>query len=372
MSHRISRSTLSRATEMQRVEYAAALAEYRRTHRPILDDPRLVVCPLECDQRPPPRGLNCQSRCTNASCPLRGKDQPLIPWLRRLLRVVHGLMPVHPPPLPISKRRRLLLITITYPHAEQLLRLRHCQAAIADEPDVLWIVVEDSAEPSTTVATLLARGTVRYIHVAHGPTRRLGNAQRNVALKLIRDRRLEGVVYNLDDDNGYHPRLWNELRVLEPRRVGVLAVRRGVYPPPRCDGHFLPLVNRQQRTLKIERPIYENGTGQFVGFEAGWCRKRSWMTRRYGKRKYCVDMAGFAFDAALLHGLRGDLWEYEGHGGESELIERLLGTNATPHDLQPLAGCGQDVLVFHNEWRIVPMAMIHRPPSTARCGQRAR
>ena len=65
--------------------------------------------------------------------------------------------------------------------------------------------------------------------------------------------------------------------------------------------------------------------------------------------------------------LRGEIWQYEGHGGESELIEKLLGPNATPDDLQPLASCGQEVLVFHNEWRIVPVAMPATEPLTPRC-----
>ena len=296
---------------------ASLLADWRRTHGPRpSDDPRLLVCPLECDAKQP--GFTCPAHCTNASCPTRRRDQPLAQWMRHLMRVIEPLMPPHPPPLPLPAAaaaaasssagglggrlvfRPLLLITTTYPHVEQLLRLRHCVRVLAGEPALLWIVVEDAAERTPAVATLLARSGIEHVHLAHGPTRRNGNAQRNAALKLIRDRKLEGVVYNLDDDNGYHPRLWNELRALRPRRVGVLAVRRGVFPPPRCDGRFLPLINRQRRTLKIERPVYDNVTGRFARFDAGWCRRRSWMTRRYGPRAFCVDMAGFAFDAALL------------------------------------------------------------------------
>ena len=67
----------------------------------------------------------------------------------------------------------------------------------------------------------------------------------------------------------------------------------------------------QRRTILIERPLYDNVTGAFVRFEAGWCKKRSWMVRKYGARKFCVDMGGFAFDAALLQKLHGEIWEYE-------------------------------------------------------------
>lgn len=289
--------------------YLRELMRRRRSIRWPTDDRRLLVCPLEgCEVKM--RHRTCPSHCTNASCPNRGKRAPLLPYVRRVLRVVDSLRPPHPPP-ERGGARALLLITTTFPHDEQLIRLRQCARVIEGEPNVTWIVVEDAATRSARVAALLARCGVRYEHLAYGPTRRGGNAQRNLALKFIRDRSLEGVVYNLDDDNGYHPRLWNELRRVGRGRVGVIAVRRGVYPPPRCDGRFLPLLMGQRRTILIERPLYDNVTGAFVRFEAGWCKKRSWMVRKYGARKFCVDMGGFAFDAALLQKLHGEIWEYE-------------------------------------------------------------
>ena len=81
--------------------------------------------------------------------------------------------------------------------------------------------------------------------MAVGPTRRGGNAQRNAALQMVRDERLRGVVYMMDDDNAWAPELWAELRSVRPRRVGVLAVRRLVSVPPLCDGrcHTLRLLH---------------------------------------------------------------------------------------------------------------------------------
>lgn len=105
----------------------------------------------------------------------------------------------------------------------------------------------------------------------------------------------------------------------------------------------------QRRLLKVERPIFANSTGAFVRFDAGWCAPRSWMSRRRGVRRFCVDMGGFAFDASLLRRVAGEVWSYDGHGGESELIAKLL-PGAGPEALQPLANCGRDVLVFHNEY----------------------
>ncbi|KOO35747.1 galactosylgalactosylxylosylprotein 3-beta-glucuronosyltransferase i-like protein [Chrysochromulina tobinii] len=185
---------------------------------------------------------------------------------------------------------------------------------------------------------------------------------------MIKRERLRGVVYNMDDDNGYHPSLWNELRRLRPMRVGVFAVRRGAYPPAKCDGTFdvlKPGSGWKYREHMIERPTYDATSGRFTGFEAGWCDPDAWNWNKQGRRDFCVDMGGFAFDARLLHALdEGPIWNYTGHGGESELVGRLLCSDA-PEDLQPLANCGQDVLVFHNEYRIVPVA-VRRPRVT--CG----
>jgi hypothetical protein len=96
----------------------------------------------------------------------------------------------------------------------------------------------------------------------------------------VRGAALEGVVYNFDDDNEYAPRLFAELRTLGRGRVGSLAVRFAV--------------------AQSERLSYDRD-GHFEGFDAGWCRG-SWMAWLHGKRTYCVDMGGFAFDAALLRG----------------------------------------------------------------------
>lgn len=109
----------------------------------------------------------------------------------------------------------------------------------------------------------------------------------------------------------------------------------------------------------IERPTYDGRTGRFAGFEAGWCDPAAWNWAKRGPRTFCVDMGGFAFDTALLQQVEGPLWDYKGHGGESEFISKLL-PGGVPEDLQPLANCGQDVLIFHNEYRTVPVP-VRRP-----------
>ena len=40
-------------------------------------------------------------------------------------------------------------------------------------------------------------------HLAVGPTRNKGNAQRSLALSWLKAQAAEGIVYNVDDDNEY-------------------------------------------------------------------------------------------------------------------------------------------------------------------------
>ena len=189
------------------------------------------------------------------------------------------------------------------------------------------MVAEDAAAKTPAAASLLAElsasvGGLSHHHLAIGPTRSKGHAQRSLALRWLRSQRAEGVVFNLDDDNEYHPALWAELLALKPGRVGVLAVG---FPTELQHGEL-------HGETVVEGPIYAP-SGKLRGFTAGWCRD-SLYKWQYGPRFFCVDMGGFAFDAALLKHVKGVPWSYAGRrkrgsnatewrGGESEFIEAL-------------------------------------------------
>jgi hypothetical protein len=280
--------------------------------------PGHVFCPPDCSweaRRCPGDGCSgWEHECPHRKCPPKGKCvEPIQSIVNRTLKVVWDHMPAPPAYQPSSPR--LILLTVTFPHAVQLQKLGHCARILSTVPNTLWLVSEDAAAPSPAVAALLQSTGKPYRHVAFGPTRRGGNAQRNSLLQIIRRERLEGIVYNMDDDNGYHPSLWWELRRLRPMRVGVFAVRRGSYPPPSCDGVFSVVgpgsgTAWPRREHMVERATYDNVTGRFAGFEAGWCDPSAWNWQHLGPRKFCVDMGGFAFDAALLQHANEPLWNY--------------------------------------------------------------
>jgi hypothetical protein len=262
---------------------------------------------------------------------------------------------VAPPPA----SRKLILVTTTYPHAQQVLKLEHCLRRISSAPIGKWIVGEDTNATTPAVAALLARSGVPYVHFALGPSRAKGHVQRGRAYEIIRDQKLEGVVYNLDDDNEYDPRLWDELRRLQPRRVGVVSVQLEDASKDARRRRRKPS-ERWIDERRVERPIYDRATGAFGGFAAGWCYGDGQLSQLYGPRRFCIDMGGFAFDASLIHSKTdAPPWSFAGsidrtkssdkpgtwRGGESEFLLSLI---SFPEQLQPLANCGLDVLVYHN------------------------
>jgi galactosylgalactosylxylosylprotein 3-beta-glucuronosyltransferase 3 len=191
--------------------------------------------------------------------------------------------------------------------------LERCLSVFSQVPGLHWILVEDAAEPSPDVTRLLRQRQSGISHelLAIGPTRCWGNAQRDLGLRHIRDRSLQGIVYLADDDNGYEQQVFSELG--QVKRVAVLPV--GLLGP-----------------FGIERPIVR--AGRIVGWRAHW-----------KSRRFPVDMAGFAFDAALLRSIEGPIWIFSGRGGESEFLERLV---RSAEELEVLCDAARRCLVWHD------------------------
>lgn len=181
-----------------------------------MPQPGHVFCPPDCSWeglRCPPDCSGYQEQCPRRVCSKKGGKciEPIASAVNRTLSFIWTKM------LPLPRVQlttpRLLLLTITFPHALQLHKLRHCAKVLGEVPNILWLVGEDAVEPSREVTQLLQSTGKPFRHIAVGPTRQGGNAQRDALLQIVRRERLAGILYNMDDDNGYHPSLWSELRV---------------------------------------------------------------------------------------------------------------------------------------------------------------
>ena len=228
----------------------------------------------------------------------------------------------------IANDRPILVVTPTYDRPGRMAFLERCLATFRRVPGLQWIVVEDGAAHAPQVAELLTESGVNHAYLAHGPTRAWGNAQRDFALRHIRDSGMQGIVYLADDDNYYQEPLFAELRKLQ--RVGVVPV--GLLGP-----------------FGIERPVLR--AGRIVGWSAHW-----------KSRRFPLDMAAFAFDAELMKAISGPIWTYSARGGETEFLERLIGS---PDQLEILCdGCRRCYV-----WHDLPL---DRSPASALAAYRLR
>jgi hypothetical protein len=208
--------------------------------------------------------------------------------------------------------QHIIFVTCTYkrPHRIALLR-RHIDHIFSKINNYTWIVVEDGFELDKEVSILLSG--LNSVYLCIGPSRDKGNIQRNLAFETIRDQRLEGIVYNMDDDNLVYGALCKELRKID---------RFAVFPV----GNLGP--------VGIERPIIFEGS--FRGWSAGWI-----------ERDFPVDMGGFAFPSRVLFDCSSPIWTNMAIGGESEFIARYVNS---VNDLD-FSACHFNMvcLVFHNE-----------------------
>ncbi len=208
--------------------------------------------------------------------------------------------------------KSLIIITVTSDRPDRLTMLRRIAAALAAQEALIWLVVEDGEQPDTEVTKLLDGSGVFNHYWAVGPTHDGGSTQRNDALQYIRDRGLEGVIYNAEANNFYYTRLFDELRKTD--RISVIPV-----------GNLGP--------FGVERPILEHG--EFLRWDAGKL-----------ERKFPINLAGFGCDAKVLHELVPPLWGFVGVGGETEFLERVA---AGPNEFQFLCNGCSECLIFHNE-----------------------
>lgn len=213
---------------------------------------------------------------------------------------------------PRREHQHIIFITATWNRPGRVHYLRRVGNILTAVDGLTWLVVEDDSATHADVAAYLNDTGIRHRYWACGPTNDKGNAQRNAAFEYIVDQRLNGVVYNGDDDNQYYLPLFEELRSV--RGIGILAV-----------ANLGP--------QGVERPIVV--ADKIVGWQAGWT-----------ERVFPVDMGGFAFNSDLLTGRSRPLWEHIGVGGESEFLIKI---GAKVKDLELLgSGCAA-CYVWHNE-----------------------
>lgn len=204
----------------------------------------------------------------------------------------------------------LNIITCTYKRndIDRIQLLNHLKDILTQTQNIRWVVVDDNDQHDKELSDFLPH-FAKYLFV--GPSRDKGHIQRNLALEYIYDNNLDGLIYNADDDNRYDPNILKILR--QTKKFSILPV-----------GNLGP--NLMEKAILID--------GKFKGWDAGWI-----------ERKYPVDMASFCFDYKLLSSLSKPFWNFTGLGGESEFIDKLIGS---VDEIEFLAHENDRVYVWHN------------------------
>lgn len=186
-----------------------------------------------------------------------------------------------------------------------------------------WIVIEDSAQRSSFVTSLLSRMPFATSHLAATSTageksKVRGASQRNAGLKLLLKNpntlHDDDVIYFADDDNSYDVRLFDEIR--RTQRVGVLPVG------------FM-------RALPFSSPVV--GGGKVLEF----------LDHFPAERTFQMDLAGFAVNAGFWRSRGAQLFVARKVGYlEDDFLKAL---KVTLDELQPLADNCTQVLVWHTK-----------------------
>jgi hypothetical protein len=202
------------------------------------------------------------------------------------------------------------VITCTYQRntIDRLLLLNHLKSILSKQDNIRWFVIDDNnTEDQKLIDFLPEFATYLFI----GPSRDKGHKQRNLAIEYIYDNHLDGLIYNADDDNKYDPNIFTHLRTTQ--KFSIIPV-----------GNLGP--------NGVEKAILNDG--QLYGWDAGWI-----------ERKYPVDMAAFCFDSKLLKRLTKPFWNFNGVGGESEFIDKVIDST---EDIEFLLHDTNRVYVWHN------------------------
>lgn len=238
-----------------------------------------------------------------------------------------------PKPVPPTPRM-IYVISPTYTRATQMADMTRLaqtlQLASIKSQDIFWIVSEDATERSEFVSSLLVRTGLPHVHLL-GPrpaTHRDKRSGRGVSNRLkglewlrqnFSNTSTEGVVYFADDDNSYDIRVFDEMRQTQKISVwpvGLLA------------------------KIGVSSPVISSDSGRVIGFHDPFTNRR----------KFAVDMAGFAFDLQLFLSKPKATMPYK-VGYEEDYFIRSLGVSIS--DLEPRAeNCTQVSFTFQLLWQL--------------------
>lgn len=168
--------------------------------------------------------------------------------------------------------RSLIVITPTYVRAFQAMHLTALMHSLMLVPyEVVWIVVEAGGASNET-ASLIERSGLRTVHVgfeqempeAWQDRRSLEVKMRVHALRIVREKNLDGIVMFADDSNVHSMELFDEIQAV--KWIG--AVSLGILPHSTVDESdqaVSKILNESNSPLTIQGPVCDSAN-QLIGW----------------------------------------------------------------------------------------------------------
>jgi hypothetical protein len=243
----------------------------------------------------------------------------------------------------LRSERVLYVITPTHYRVMQrvdLIRLKQTLmlASLQYGTKIYWILIEDAEQCSQRLRHLAEDSGLFFAHKAitqkqhddlqHGHR---GLLQRNLGLETVLEIGKEGVIYFADDDNGYDVSLFSR-ELLYTRYTSIFAVGlSGGSAWERC--HVNRETGQVDAILSTWKPRYRvpnpKRPGKFI----------------HPKRKFAIDMAGFALSTTALQTKQARFTPESTSGMlETDFLSQLV---QEVSELEPLAANCTRILVWH-------------------------
>ncbi|XP_027850679.2 galactosylgalactosylxylosylprotein 3-beta-glucuronosyltransferase S-like [Aphis gossypii] len=229
----------------------------------------------------------------------------------------------------------IYFITPTYPRREQIAELTRLGQTLMHVSRLYWIVADDRPDCSLQIMNLLPDFSIPYTYIA-SPMPAIykrdpdamprGVSNRRAALNWIRLNHnindSNAVIYFGDDDNTFHLDLFKEIRTT--KKISMF--------PVGLVGEY-----------GVSSPIIDKG--KVVGFFDSWP----------AKRKFPVDMAGFAINVQLLFKYPYATMPYKAGFEEDRFLSALA---IRLDEIEPKAENCTKILVWHTQTAKKPKPIV--------------
>ncbi|KAL3633956.1 Beta-1,4-xylosyltransferase irx14 [Castilleja foliolosa] len=263
----------------------------------------------------------------------------------------------------VKSPRTVIAITPTYVRTFQTLHLTGVMHYLMNVPyDLIWIVVEAGGATNET-ASVIEKSGLKTIHIGFDrkmpilweDRHKLESSMRLLALRIVREKRLDGVVMFADDSNMHSLELFDEIqnvKWLGAVSVGILAHVGG------SEETELSIVEKDDSEKKSQVPVQGpacNSSNQLVGWHVYDTLPFVETSARYIgdwavvlPRK--LGWAGFVLNSRLVWEDTEDkpIWvkEWEEVNRDGDDLESPLSLVKDTSLVEPLGSCGRKVLLW--------------------------